>query len=263
MVEKILVLRYPKLPVLEIIGSLGQSLATMEIAQQGFSSPLLDKIQAERQALLSLSATELARTHEREAERVEAGHFFNRPDAGADFTHWARMDFWTLEESVALLLGKNPEKVSWKKMKGYDASPFVIGYGKLLKLAERSEVMSQERLPPADVIAWAEQTGAVTPPADLCELIAPRVTENEAAAGLSGSHAGTDAAEAPGGTGAKWSPERLAELAAYRAARGTKEAAIRFGITSARVRKLLPRAKPPAAPAAIKKKAASFFPTPD
>ena len=52
---------------------------------------------------------------------------------------------------------------------------------------------------------------------------------------------------APGvvpGTPKTWTPERLGELRAYRAAHGTKQAAARFGVSEARVRVLLPSDKP-------------------
>jgi len=51
-----------------------------------------------------------------------------------------------------------------------------------------------------------------------------------------------DAHEVPGGK--KWTPERLQELRAYRAANGTKAAAEHFGISTSRVRELLPGDKP-------------------
>jgi hypothetical protein len=46
------------------------------------------------------------------------------------------------------------------------------------------------------------------------------------------------------GTAVKWTPERLAELAAFREKQGTKKAAAQFGISEQRVRALLPKKKP-------------------
>jgi hypothetical protein len=45
----------------------------------------------------------------------------------------------------------------------------------------------------------------------------------------------------------KWTPEKLAELRAFRDEHGTKAAAKKFGISEARIRQLLPNEKPPAA----------------
>lgn len=43
----------------------------------------------------------------------------------------------------------------------------------------------------------------------------------------------------------RWTPEAIAELAAYRATHGTKKAAEHFGVSEAFVRKLLPSKTPP------------------
>ena len=50
---------------------------------------------------------------------------------------------------------------------------------------------------------------------------------------------------AAAGTPQTWTPKRLAELHAYREAHGTKEAAKHFGVSTARVRALLPSGKAP------------------
>jgi hypothetical protein len=143
-----------------------------------YTTPELEVAQVEREHLLALSAAELNVLHAKELARHEASHFFNQPAANADFREWARYDFWTLEESVALLLGKNPEKVSSKSLKHYlHSSPFAHTYEKLLKLAQRSDVMgASERLRPADVLAWANESEAVRAPAPLVELIDARET---------------------------------------------------------------------------------------
>jgi hypothetical protein len=45
-------------------------------------------------------------------ERADRLEFFNRPDAVADFRFWCQLGGWSIDEAAALLLGKNPEKVS-------------------------------------------------------------------------------------------------------------------------------------------------------
>lgn len=52
---------------------------------------------------------------------------------------------------------------------------------------------------------------------------------------------------APAG-GKKWTAERLAELAEYRAKHGTKKAAETYGVSASRIRELLPSGKPKATP---------------
>ena len=56
------------------------------------------------------------------------------------------------------------------------------------------------------------------------------------------------ATPAPVVAGKKWTPEKLAELKAYREAHTMPETAERFGISGARIRELLPSEKPKAKP---------------
>ena len=52
---------------------------------------------------------QLERRYEEEvAEEHERRAFFNKAEARADFTDWAKADCWTLEEAVALCLGREP-----------------------------------------------------------------------------------------------------------------------------------------------------------
>jgi hypothetical protein len=95
------------------------------------------------------------------AERLrqeEASRFFNRPGAQADFTHWSKAAYWTLEEAVALSFGKNPRTVNWKSIEAHlGVSPFVVGYRNLLDLANRAKLMGQLYDPV--VFNWHGQAG--------------------------------------------------------------------------------------------------------
>lgn len=46
--------------------------------------------------------------HIRESKRL-----YNSQHSDADYTHWGAMDSWTLDEAVALSLGKNPRIINW------------------------------------------------------------------------------------------------------------------------------------------------------
>ena len=54
-------------------------------------------------------------------QREEDARFFNQPHANADFDHWSKAEHWSLDEAIALVLGKAPEIVSWDKIKAYSA----------------------------------------------------------------------------------------------------------------------------------------------
>lgn len=71
--------------------------------------------------------------------------FFNDEDAMADFEFWSKMQHWTLDEFIALLLRKNPEKVSFGKIMHFlnfkdevFHSPFATEYAKLRAIIVRS-----------------------------------------------------------------------------------------------------------------------------
>ncbi len=98
-------------------------------------------------------------------ELEEQQRFYNQPNAKADYAYWAKMSFWTVEEGVSLLLGKNPRKVSWEKLYkklgayNFTESPFVKKYRDILELAGR-EVKAgvlNSTLPLGTFLAWAER----------------------------------------------------------------------------------------------------------
>jgi hypothetical protein len=93
-------------------------------------------------------------------EREEEERFFNKPHATADFEHWSRQAYWTIEEGVALLFGKAPEVVSLKSLEPHRyISPFAIKFAKVHELARRASLI-QEILPtnlPGFFLAWARR----------------------------------------------------------------------------------------------------------
>jgi hypothetical protein len=113
-----------------------------------------------------------ARTREAERsrlylEKVEAQAFFNQPDADADFTYWARISYWTLEESVALSMGKNPKIVSSQTLKAHKGkSTFIATYSARLEEVTRAQKMGVlwEPTIPGLFVAWAERIDLVMPP---------------------------------------------------------------------------------------------------
>jgi len=107
------------------------------------------------------------------AQEQESARFFNAEEANANVDHWAKMPYWSVDEAVALLLGKEPEIVNWKKLKGMvGSSPFSKTYSKLLDLANRSVaagIMQEDDLPNR-FLQWAEKMNHDVPRAliDAC-----------------------------------------------------------------------------------------------
>jgi hypothetical protein len=108
-----------------------------------------------------------------ETQREEEARFFNQPHAAADFDHWSRAEHWSLEEAVALAMGKAPEAVSWSKIESYGkVSPFVQRYGRLRDLAQRAVPWKKLYDPvlPSIFLKWAEDN-EIEIPAELREKV--------------------------------------------------------------------------------------------
>ncbi len=161
------------------------------------------EMDAYRAALEAMEMDALQRRHSALraaiARRHEAGKFYNQAKAQADFSYWLPMDFWTLDEAVALSLGKDPREVNMasverhlEKPKGLFSGPanqpdaFTKAFHDLHLKAKRSRAMiSTELLAPHDVAAWAQATLGDAIPKPMAALLtkaaepAPLV-ENEA-----------------------------------------------------------------------------------
>jgi hypothetical protein len=77
---------------------------------------VLLKVALRKVELAALDIGELQALHAsleaKQARALEAKRFYRQPAAQANFPYWLAMDFWTLDEAIALLLGKNPEIVN-------------------------------------------------------------------------------------------------------------------------------------------------------
>ena len=121
------------------------------------------------------------RYEEEIANEEERRAFFNKPEAMADFTYWARADCWTLEEAVALCLGREPKAVNsstleewrdeaWRRQR----SKFVAQFERNLDLARRAQQVGalQEPVPPKSFLDWTDGKGIDYPAALRDDVIA-------------------------------------------------------------------------------------------
>ena len=93
-------------------------------------------------------------------ELEEKQRFFNQTRADMDVTHWSRMSCWTLDQAVALSLGKDPRVVKWLLVKDFvRVSPFATEFEARREIVISAIVMRQLRDPtiPAVFLAWAER----------------------------------------------------------------------------------------------------------
>lgn len=138
-----------------------------------FVRELRQKSDDEIDALVSVERKKEA---EQEAKRIadrEAALFFNRRDSDADFEHWSRAAYWTLEEGVALSFGKEPALVNWEKLLPYrQVSPFAKRYRKRRDLVRRAAAIKQiyDTNFPEFFLGWAKRNGMDLPPS-LLDLV--------------------------------------------------------------------------------------------
>ncbi len=88
--------------------------------------------------------------------------FWEEPQAKADFIYWAKVPDWSLEEIVALSLGKDPRFVSSDKfVHGTRGTTFSAAYFGLLDLAERARDAGilMDRTPATQAVKWADAAG--------------------------------------------------------------------------------------------------------
>ena len=158
--------------------------------------PILQRYRAKEKAQGEAAAAAKKEKQEAKAAEIDAALFYNQPSASADFEYWAKAEYWTFDEAVALLLGKAPAVVTWAAVKreleaksGFmlfekpkPASGFVLKYERLRNLALRAQAMIRTaKLRPADVIAWAQHSGATDIPPQLIQLLALPTPEKTAA----------------------------------------------------------------------------------
>ena len=129
--------------------------------------------------LNTLYESELAKGQEEQRAKLEEreeSFFFNTPAANADFDHWSRAAYWTLEEAIALSFGKDPARVNWRAISDYDqASRFPKLYARRLDLAKRAALWKKlfDPVLPGIFIGWARDN-EIEFPAELESLVRAR-----------------------------------------------------------------------------------------
>jgi polyhydroxyalkanoate synthesis regulator phasin len=93
-----------------------------------------------------------------QAEAKEAAHPFNQPHARADFDHWAKMEYWTVDEGIALLLGRSPAALIWDHVKHIE-SHVIWQFARIREAAQRAVNWKtlHEGNRPGAFILWAKR----------------------------------------------------------------------------------------------------------
>ena len=113
--------------------------------------------------------------------RLQKFAFFNRTESDAVFDHWLKLPYWTPEEAVSLLFGKEPTRVNLESLEEVDGfSSFVTNYHQRLEQVVRAidAGLMQEQITPESLVRWATQT-RIEVPVELQELATYTNTENK------------------------------------------------------------------------------------
>jgi len=140
------------------------------------SATIKKKMEAYRAELTALPYEKLLALYEQEKnaslkEKAEA--FFESPDAKADLEHWSKAAYWTLNEAVALTLGKEPKIVTQEAVEKYHGvSDLAKTYRKTLELANRARKIKELREPLSPIIflEWADRN-MISPPKQLVQSV--------------------------------------------------------------------------------------------
>lgn len=125
----------------------------------------------------------------RKAEEEERELFFNRQESSADLKFWAKMAIWTLDEAVALSLGKDPAKVNMSSMSKsgeryvpvvWLQSEFPREYARRTALVQRAKVagMLSDQITPEKFIRWAADVFDNLPDELLTKFVVPTNTKD-------------------------------------------------------------------------------------
>lgn len=233
---------------IESLRSRLNSMTAEEVAQEAEAG------RKRQQAAAAKQKAEREATQRAQEKAKEDARFYNQAAAIADFVYWCKADYWTLDEAVALLLGREPRVVTPAALQAELKQPtgflglgeppkrakFHSEYDGLRQLMVRAENLGAPRLKPRAVLDWAQRTATPIPTKLVDALTAFETAMNGSSDGMGAAVKPQPVAETSHRKGQKWSPEALAELQAYKAKHGPKAASKKYGISEARVRVLAP-----------------------
>lgn len=134
---------------------------------------MVEAARAYRAELEALEPAEVERLVAEHRARVERERPFNHSSAMADFSYWAKMSYWSIDEAVALSLGRTPVFAQWEVIKPLRGeSPFAAQYAARREIVVRAEAMGQlgKQTIPSNFIRWA--AGMQVPvPEELAEAV--------------------------------------------------------------------------------------------
>ena len=86
---------------------------------EAYRAELARKPQSELNQLVEHERRAEEEEIKRKLDEAEQARFFHQPNAQADFDHYCKCSYWTVDEAIALSFGKNPQIVNWATVAPY------------------------------------------------------------------------------------------------------------------------------------------------
>ena len=145
---------------------------------------LINKINTYQKELFAMKYQDLSGLYEQEKlkqleekklklELEDQSRFFNQLRANADYEHWSKAAYWSLDEAIALSFGKDPNIVNWLKVKPLTGvSKFASDYASRRDLALRAMPCRKLYDPvlPSIFLSWAKELELEIPAALIAEV---------------------------------------------------------------------------------------------
>ena len=145
---------------------------------------LINKINTYQKELFAMKYQDLSGLYEQEImkqleekklklELEDQSRFFNQLSANADFEHWSKAAYWSLDEAIALSFGKNPNIVNWVKVNPLTGvSKFASDYASRRDLALRAVHCRKlyDKVMPSIFLSWTKELQLEIPAALIAEV---------------------------------------------------------------------------------------------
>jgi hypothetical protein len=164
-IDQLVSLRYPLSdlkPVTARTNKIDASESNFRADQQEkarlFRAELEQMTAEEVQRLLATEREAAYKKYEERRTDEERARPFNQAYAKPNYSHWAKMSYWSLEECVALSLDRDPAHVSWQKVQALvGVSAFASAYSARREIISRAKIMGQlwDMTIPTMFVAWA------------------------------------------------------------------------------------------------------------
>lgn len=176
-IEWLLLERYSTAPSEHIVGTAATEwLTTTTEEQKKFLDELCRLGDDELHTMFIERFSFRAHDAERRRKTSEAVLFYNKPGAFADYEFWSRQIVWTIEETIALSLNRNPKVVNLESLTREDNwssdAMFTNEYKARLEIARSFCRVGQlaEEATPGEMLAWLDRV-RVGYPESLAEAV--------------------------------------------------------------------------------------------